>query len=299
MARSSIRGPADVDKRRPPSPKRPGRAPSPPPPGGIPFWLVRTFLGSVLIAAGAIKFYELNFESYDESTSTLLLLVFAEVELLGGLGMVIGFDPELTRRWSAAAFAGLAISSLFQALAGKCSCACFGSLSINPWLTLVLDLLAVAAILGSRRPAGSEATPLAWAPRLLGPGILALAIGIGGWGQADLVTVAGTATADGHPLEEAALTFTGVSGQIALRTDHDGHFRLPLVRPGQYAVSAPGRVVTRTIEKPEPADKGRGKKEARRSDQRSGPPPSPGAGEPLLLWIEVPTCSQSDLLIKL
>ena len=59
-------------------------------------------------------------------------------------------------------------------------------------------------------------------------------------GLADLVTVAGQATTDGRPLEEATLTFTGESGQITLRTDRDGGFRLPLVRPGLYAVSAPG-----------------------------------------------------------
>jgi hypothetical protein len=199
-------------------------------------------LGLVLIAAGALKLYELAFETHDESTPTLFLFVFSEAELLGGLWMVGGFEPERTRWWAAFAFAGLVASSLFQALAGKCSCGCFGWLSVNPWLVLVFDLAAVAALLGSCPTADPEAEPADRPLRFLGLGILALIIGAAGWRQADLVIMSGTVTADGRPLEEATLTFTGDSGKIALRTDHDGNFRLPFVRPGLYAVAAPGRV---------------------------------------------------------
>lgn len=289
-----------MDKRRPPAAKRPGKGASPLPPKRIPFWLVRLSLGSVLIVAGALKLYDLAFEAQDESSPTLLLMVFAEFEYLGGLWMLCGFVPEQARRWSAAAFAGLALASLFQALAGKCSCGCFGSLSISPWFAFIFDLLAVAALLGSRPPAGSEATSFASPMPLLGMAVLALVVGIGGWGQADLVSVAGTATADGRPLEEATLTFTGESGRIDLRTDHDGRFRLRFVRPGQYAVSAPGRVITRPVVQPEPAARGRGKKTDRRRSEQHGPAPNlTGVADPTLFWIEIPRCSQSDLIIKL
>jgi hypothetical protein len=130
--------------------------------------------------------------------------------------------------------------------------------------------------------------------------MLALVVGIGGWRQADLVTVAGTATADGHPLQEAALMFTGDSGRLVLRTDHDGRFRLPLVRPGQYAVSAPGRVAPQPVAAPTPPAKGRAKtKGARRSDQPGPAPITTSSGDPSLLWIEIPRCSRSDLMITL
>jgi hypothetical protein len=289
-----------VDQRRPTAAKRPGKGASPPPPKRVPFWLVRLLLGSVLVAAGAIKLYELGFEAQDQSTQTLLLMVFAEFEFLSGLWLLLGLKPEQTRRWTAAAFAGLALASLFQGLAGKCTCGCFGSLPISPWIALFFDLLAVAALLGSRPPAGSDSASFASPMPLVGMAILALVVGIGGWGQADLVSVAGSATADCHPLEEATLTFTGESGRIDLRTDQDGRFRLPFVRPGQYAVSAPGRVVTRPVAQPQPAAKGRGKKKDTRQSERRGPAPNlTGVADPGLLWIEIPKCSQSDLVLKL
>jgi hypothetical protein len=288
-----------MDKRRPPASRRPAQRSNPFSPPRLPFGLVRLVLGSILATAGAMKLYEPGFEAQDESAPALLLMAFAEFEVLGGLWMVIGLDPERTRRWSAAAFAGLALASLSQALAGKCSCGCFGSLAISPWFALVFDLIAVAALLGSRPPADPEMAPLASPRNLLGSGMLALAVGIGGWRQADLVTVAGTATVDGQPLGEATLTFTGESGQLVLRTDHEGRFRLPLVRPGQYAVSAPGRVVARPVAQPERAAKGRGKKGARRPEPR-GPASNPaGVGDPPLSWVEIPKCSRSDLIIQL
>jgi hypothetical protein len=135
---------------------------------------------------------------------------------------------------------------------------------------------------------------------LVGMAILALVVGIGGQGQADLVSVAGTAMADGRPLEESALRFTGESGRIDLRTDHDGRFRLPFVRPGSYAVSAPGRVIARPVAQPQPAAKGHGTKKDTRHSERRYPAPNPtGVGDPPLLWIELPKCPQSDLIIKL
>ncbi len=289
-----------MEQRRPTAAKRPGKGAGPLPPKRIPFWLVRLLLGSVLVAAGAIKLYELGFEAQDQSTPTLLLMVFAEFEFLGGLWLLLGLKPEQTRRWTTAAFAGLALASLFQALAGKCTCGCFGSLSISPWLALLFDLLAVAALMGSRPPAGSESASFASPMPLAGMAILALVVGIGGWGQADLVSVAGMATADGKPLEESTLTFIGESGRIDLRTDHGGRFRLPFVRPGQYAVSAPSRVVTRPVAQAQPAAKGRGKKkDMRQSGQRGQTPNLTGGADPALLWIEIPKCSQSDLVLKL
>jgi hypothetical protein len=214
--------------------------------------------------------------------------------------MIIGFEPGQTRKWGVAAFVGLAFASLFQALAGKCTCGCFGSLPISPWFALCFDVLAVAALLVSGPLAGSESASFPPPMPLAGMAILALVVGIGGWGQADLVSVAGTATADGQPLEEDALTFIGESGRIDLRMDHDGRFRLPFVRPGPYAVSAPGRVVTRLVAQPQPAVKERGKKkDMRQSEQRGQAPNLTGVAEPALLWIEIPKCPRSDLVIKL
>jgi hypothetical protein len=286
-----------MDKRPPPKSKRQGKGQPATQRKGIPFGLVHFLLGLVLIVAGALKLYELAYESSDESTPALFLIFLAEFELLGGIWMAAWIDPERTRWWAAAVFLGLACSSLFEALAGKCSCGCFGSLSVSPWFILVFDLAAVAALLGSRPSASSQISPFDQPWRFLGLGILALIIGIAGWMQADLVTVAGTVTADGRPLKKVMLTFTGESGKIVLRTDHDGHFRLPPLRPGLYAVSAPGRA---PINKPktEPPVRKPVRKDARRSKEDTPQFFQPDGGA-AVLWVEVAACSEYNKAIEL
>jgi hypothetical protein len=286
-----------VVKTSPSKSRKPAKRSSTGAPGPIPFWLVQLVLGLVLIAAGVLKFHQILFQAQDESTQTQLLMVFAEVEILGGVWMAGMFSPERTRWWFAAVFMGLACSSLFQALAGKCSCGCFGSLSINPWLVLVFDLAAVAALIWSRPPGksrtGFPANPLHWA----GLGAVAILVVVAGWRQADLVTVAGTATLDGRALEDATLTFTGESGKIDLRTDHEGHFQLPVVRPGLYAVSAPGRLSVPPTS-PEVASR----KAVKGTTQRSKQQPASATqtiGSEAVLWVEIPACSEYDKLIKL
>lgn len=284
-----------MDKRRLSPSKNRGKDRTTAPTRGIPFWVVRSVLGLVLMVAGALKLYELAFEGLDESNLTLLLIGFSEAELLGGIWMVGGFDPERTRWWAVAAFAGLAISSYFQARAGKCSCVCFGSLSVNPWFVLFFDVAAVAALLGSRPCSGTEGWHPADRLHFLGLGILALAIGTVGWRQADLVTVAGMATAGGRPLEEASLTFTGGSGKIVLRTDHDGNFRLPLVRPGLYAVSGPARE-SASMFRSGHADERLARKTTQRPRRQPAPQTNPSpANSPL--WVEISNCSEFGKII--
>ena len=101
--------PFEMDKRQPADSKHPGPMLISSRPRRLSFRLVRLILGLVLAAAGAIKLYELGFEAQDEGISTLLLMAFAECELLGGLWMFSGIYPERTQRWPAAAFAGLAV----------------------------------------------------------------------------------------------------------------------------------------------------------------------------------------------
>ena len=285
-----------MDQRKPPTSKRPERRQDTAPVLVIPPRLVHSALGAILIAAGTFKLYESAFVAQDEGAATLLLAIFAEAELLGGIWLVGGFAPEQTHLWALAAFAGLTASSLFRGLAGRCSCGCFGAFAINPWAVLVFDLAAVSALLAWRPPADPAATP-AHPARLLGLVLLAMAIGAAGWRQADLVTVAGTVTADGRPLEEATLEFTGDSGKIVLRTDHDGNFRLPLVRPGLYSVYAPGRVAVVPIPRNEPINRRPRKKEAQRSRHQFSPYYQPVDREPLI-WLEISKCSEHDKIIN-
>ncbi len=259
---------------------------------GVPYGPVRVLLGLLLLVAGALKLYQLGFEAEDDGDGALLLMLFAEVELLFGAWLVSGIDAARTRPWAAAAFLGLAASSFFQITAGKCSCGCFGGLSVHPGFALTLDLAATAAILFARWSAPTAWKELLTPVRLAGFAGLALAIAVIGWRQADLVTLTGIATADGRPLQDAELVFTGPSGRLDLHTDHDGRFRLALVRPGRYALSNPGRVAEPP---PQPAKKA-GRPSAKSRSKAAGfmPPPADAVH-----WIEIPACSENDRSIEL
>ena len=282
-----------MDKKKPPASKNARNGPNTEPVPGVTYPIVRLVLGFVLGAAGAFKIYQLGFETQDDSPGTLLLAVFAEAELLGGLGLMAGGDRAWTHPWIIAIFAGFAGSSLFRGMGGKCSCECFGSFTINPWVTLVFDLTALAALLMSRPPTASEATfsdnPVQW----LGPVLLAIGIGVMGGRQVDLVAVAGAAMLDGQLVKDGTLTFTGESGKVVVQTDGHGGFRLPFIRPGRYAIALSG--VTRL---PTSSQAPNEKKTAKRSRR----PSAPSAGtesRPILSWIEIEPCSNYNIFINL
>jgi hypothetical protein len=283
-----------VEKKKPSNAKNSGMRRSHASDRATPLRLVHAILGSILTVAGAIKLYELCFEGPDEGPTSWLLMVFAEAEFFGGLWMVGGIDPLRSHPWAVVAFAGFAASSFLQAFAGSCSCGCLGSLSVSPWYALVFDLAAVAVLLRCHPFVDPEAMSSEYPLRLIGLGLIPLIIVAGGWRQSGLVTVAGTAMVGDHPLEDATITFSGVSGGIILHTTKDGNFHLPCVRPGRYTVSRQGRS---QVPEPERADRGVTKKPARRSRRQpthSIPPVVPSSS----LWIEISKRCEYNRLLK-
>jgi hypothetical protein len=257
--------------------------------------VVHAILGLVLIVAGVIKLYELGFESPEGDSTSLLLMAFSEAELLGGLWMLTGFDLYRTHPWVVALFVGLAATSLVQGLAGKSSCSCLGSLSVNPWYALILNLGAVAALMRYAPPSDWNEMSHFQAVRLVGPGLIALFAGVVGWQQGCLVTVAGKATVGDRPLEEAILTFSGDSGVLVVRTTKEGGFRLPFVRPGRYIVSISDGL---SVRKSESSIRGVQKKKSlqrlRRPAARSIPPVLPTSS----LWVEISKNAEYNRLLK-
>jgi hypothetical protein len=287
-----------MDRKTPPASKMPGkrRVQVLASEQAGPLRLIHSILGLVLVVAGAIKLYELGFKAQDERTSTLLLMVLAEAELLGGLFMVVGFAPVRAHPWVVAVFAAYAATSLLQALSGKSSCGFFGSLSIGPWYALIFALAAGAALLAYGPPTDWRAVSYSRAGRLFGLGLVVLFTGFAGWQQAGLVTVTGTAMVGERPLEEATLIFHGEPDTLVLRTNKEGAFRLPLVRPGRYIVSiAEGLPPTKS----EPSNSAAEKKKkfpqrSRRPAAHTIPPVLPGSH----LWIEVSRNSEYNRLLK-
>ena len=125
--------------------------------------------------------------------------------------------PKKRGKWAVAAFAGLAISSLIQAFAGKCSCGCFGAIAVNPWSAAVFDLGAIALLLLSwpRATSGATTTRSRWL--YVGLVSFSLVVTAGGWSQSTTVSLAGKATRGDRPVQETTLTFTGDSGRIVVR----------------------------------------------------------------------------------
>lgn len=100
-------------------------------------------VGSVLLVAALFKMQRVWTDSSSASgilESTWFQVIVVEGELACGLALWLGVWPRFLR-WSAmlmfAAFFGAAVS---QALAGARSCACFGSLEVNPWVAVFLDI---------------------------------------------------------------------------------------------------------------------------------------------------------------
>jgi hypothetical protein len=107
-----------------------------------------------------------------------LLLI---MELVLGLWLVIGVWSHWASRVAAAAFLSFAIVSGAKALQGHETCNCFGALipNMSPWLSLAIDVSAIALLLPSLRyvapsPVRSEMGHSRWLPRITTRPILAL-----------------------------------------------------------------------------------------------------------------------------
>jgi hypothetical protein len=106
-------------------------------------------IGAVLVAAALLKAFSLWTKEISEAGllgSPWFLAGVIDAELLIGLALLVGIQPVLARtaaRLLFSAFLGLALS---KALAGAKSCACLGSIPVQPWLMSVLDLGALAVI---------------------------------------------------------------------------------------------------------------------------------------------------------
>ena len=125
----------------------------PPPPRqitGLGFHVLRVALGLFLLSAAGLKIHGLLFgPSSHESILALPRIQVAtiEVELLLGGWLLSGW--RMRAAWAAVLvfFGILASASLYLALVGQTNCGCFGRVAVNPWITLAIDVAALAALL--------------------------------------------------------------------------------------------------------------------------------------------------------
>ncbi len=120
-----------------------------------PWPVLRCVLGLWLLTAAILKIHQLATEpivgdSWFDQRALLICQTLAELGL--GLWLLSGLLPRLAWGSALACFVVFASVTLHKALSGAASCGCFGKIEVNPWITLVLDGAAVAALGWCRPP---------------------------------------------------------------------------------------------------------------------------------------------------
>lgn len=118
-----------------------------------PYVVVRALVSLLLLTAAGLKGYQLA-TSPTPDTSLLntrwLLILAVEYELVLGLWLFSGWRSDVARPVALISFAAFAGVAGYKAVSGEANCGCFGQFEVNPWVTLVLDLVIVAALFACR-----------------------------------------------------------------------------------------------------------------------------------------------------
>jgi hypothetical protein len=107
--------------------------------------------GLLLVTAGVFK--TLLPGNADVATAGLASMhasagtIAALVEVMLGIALVCGLQPGLLRPIAGILFGVFSAYSLHRSFAGFEHCGCFGALSVPPWLTTCVDIVAAAGLL--------------------------------------------------------------------------------------------------------------------------------------------------------
>jgi methylamine utilization protein MauE len=142
----------------------------------IGYAFVRVCLGSFLLVAAAAKGFQLATEPTAQvslMTSRWFLVAVVEFEILLGLCLLADVYTKSVWRITLGCFLVFACASAYRAFAGEASCGCSGSVEVNPWLTLCIDVVAVFALLRWRPAASCIIGPAQPKRAISGPAIVA------------------------------------------------------------------------------------------------------------------------------
>ncbi len=138
-----------------------------------------------------------------------------------GLWLISGALPHAARRVAIGCFSVFACYTLYEALAGKADCGCFGQVQVNPWFTFILDVSLVLALTFLGKPGAGNAGNSRWAQRKW-PLAAAAAIGL----------AAGVTVAMLHPkiISAANGLASADNGRIVILEPHHWlYHRLPVL----------------------------------------------------------------------
>ncbi len=112
--------------------------------------VVSLFVGLLLLVSAVLKAYELATRPVvpvDLFTQRWVLLQQVIFEIILGTWLVSGLWRRLAWWIATACFFVFIGVTFYKGLTGQASCGCFGAIQVNPWYTLVLDVLVLAALL--------------------------------------------------------------------------------------------------------------------------------------------------------
>ncbi|MFC1781165.1 MauE/DoxX family redox-associated membrane protein [Planctomycetota bacterium] len=107
-------------------------------------------LGILLLTAAALKGWQLMNEPVANNniwSSRWFLIMTVEFELALGIWLLSGLFKKAAWLASLVCFSMFSMVTFYKAVTGYASCGCFGSVHVNPWITLfVIDLPCVIAL---------------------------------------------------------------------------------------------------------------------------------------------------------
>lgn len=156
--------------------------------------IVLRSLGVLLWVAAGLKGYGLAVEPVSAQGPFAAAWVQATLiwlELLLGLWLLFGVAVAWAWLTAVATFLCFGAISLYQTWIGQASCGCFGKLSVNPWYTLGLDVVALLGLALCRPPISSSMSGVraVLAARMAGVvatcgailALLVILLGLGSW----------------------------------------------------------------------------------------------------------------------
>lgn len=123
------------------------------------FTQLRFFVVAILLIAAGMKAYQIATAPLPPAVqgsiftpllelfnNRHLLMIVITSEILFAMILIAGVWRQWTWLLSILCFAAFTIVSLMKGLSGESSCGCFGTITVNPWATMVFDLIVVALL---------------------------------------------------------------------------------------------------------------------------------------------------------
>jgi hypothetical protein len=116
--------------------------------------LIRLVLGALLLVAAGLKGYQLLTDTVSGTNGRLAIWLASAtvpVEIVLGIWLFSGRRLQVVSSSAFHLFGAFAAYSSVHAMRGTPSCGCLGYLTINPWITFVIDVLAMGILFYFRR----------------------------------------------------------------------------------------------------------------------------------------------------